>query len=261
VAVAFLDRPRVVLTARLAPSRAYLASRGGHGDAVRRFVIVTTGRTGSELLVSLLNSHPQIACDGELLHDKHRWPDRLVAGRVERAHRRGKLAYGFKVQPTQIHDVQDLEAPVTWVRSMYAKGWRVIHLRRENRLEQAISVVRRETMQGHFRQGQGGRFEPVALDPYVLMGSMCLIGHSEQRIEELLMGVDHYRISYEGNLLQPADQEATVAHICRMLDLEPQATTTDFVRVTPTSMRESVTNYDEIATVIRQNSFARYLPD
>jgi LPS sulfotransferase NodH len=247
--------------ARLGPLRAYAASARAATGQGRKFVVLTSGRTGSELLVSLLNSHPDIDCDGEILKEPLRWPERLIAGRAVQSSQRGMRAYGFKVQPQHIHDVQHLVDPDDWVRSHRANGWSVIRLRRRNILHQAISVVRRETMPGHHRQGQVSSYEPVALDPMVLIGTMCLITHSEEQISQLVRGADHLDLWYEDALEQPADQITTVAGICRVLGIEPRPVGSDLVRVTPKATRDMVRNYDEIAAEIRRNRFAEFLSD
>src|SRR3954447_2731260 len=78
-------RPLSALSERVAPKR--------------RFVIVCLPRTGSQLLVSLLASHPVIRCDGEVLKSRHTRvsPEVFLASRsVLARRRRGCRAYGFK---------------------------------------------------------------------------------------------------------------------------------------------------------------------
>jgi LPS sulfotransferase NodH len=255
-----------VVRARLFPTRAYLAaprnrSADGPSDDIGRFIIFTGGRTGSELLVSLLSSHPQIACDGELLKDKRLWPDRLIAGRLERARQKKKLAYGFKLQPEHLDNIQHMASANAWVQTMAAQGWKVIRLSRRNRLYQAISAVRIETMDAHYRAGKGGAFEPVAIDPFYLKAMMCFIGFTENQITQQLEGIDYLDISYEDGLEKPEAQSGTVAEICGLLGLEPAPVSSSFVRISPTRLRDMVTNYDEIAAEFRRDQFIDYLTD
>ena len=78
------------------------------------FVVFGMGRTGSSLLVSLLDSHPAICCEGEILNHQNwrgawrplewivrRQPMPYLAYRRRLAQRRtGCLAYGFYTSPT-----------------------------------------------------------------------------------------------------------------------------------------------------------------
>jgi LPS sulfotransferase NodH len=244
---------------RLGSLRAYLAfPRTGRG-ATSRFIIITSGRTGSELLVSLLHSHPQFSCDGEILNTRRQWPDRFLAGRAARAAAQGKLAYGCKVQPQDILDVQRIADPHNWVRRQHAKGWRIIHLRRRNRLHQAISVVRATQSEWHYRHGEEGPAGPLTLDPNAVIGTMYLIQHKENQIAAMVEGVPHLELWYEDDLEQASDQSRTVATICQELGVTTQPTTSELTRVTPPSVRDAVANYDEIAATIRANAFTQYL--
>jgi LPS sulfotransferase NodH len=244
---------------RLGSARAYLASPRGEGRATSRFIIVTSGRAGSELLVSLLRAHPQFSCDGEILNTKRQWPDRFVDGRAARAAAQGKLAYGCKVQPQDILDVQRIADPNNWVRRHHADGWRIIHRLRRNRLHQAISVARATQSQWHYHRGEAGPVGPMTLDPNAVIGTMYLIQHKENQIAAMLKGVEHLELCYEDDLEQSSDQPRTVATVCRELGIVPQTTTTELTRVTPPSVRDAVANYDEIADAIRANAFTQYL--
>ncbi len=247
------------LRARLGTARAYALESFSRPTGMQRFVILTSGRAGSELLVSLLQSHPQISCDTELFGTPRLWPDRLLAGRVAHAARQGSLAYGVKVQPQHILDVQRLPDPNAWVRSLSQSGWRVIRLGRANRLHQAISVTRAALTQWHYRHGEFEPPGPIALDPNAVIGTMYLIQHKENQIVEMLKGVDHLDLCYEDHLQLPQQQAETLENVCRFLNIELQPMSTNLARVTPAEVRDTVTNYDEIADVIRRNAFVDYL--
>jgi hypothetical protein len=55
-----------------------------------RFVIVTTGRTGSELLASLLNAHLKVVCESEILALWKRFPIQRILSRSVRPGLRGR---------------------------------------------------------------------------------------------------------------------------------------------------------------------------
>ena len=120
-----------------------------------RFVIVTTGRSGSNLLVSLLRSHRSIRECGEIVGD---WmlrqedvkADILKMGTVpyvEKCLERQKFesAVGIKIlyyQVSQEHaevwGVSDI--PQLLDHLVGDKGFRVIHLKRQNLLKTLISI-------------------------------------------------------------------------------------------------------------------------
>jgi LPS sulfotransferase NodH len=241
-------------------ARAYAASFTGRPE-VRPFLIFTAGRNGSELLSALLDSHPSIVCDGELLSRRRLDADRLIAGRMARTTRLGKSAFGFKVKPKDLHEIQPVGDPVQWVKSRADQGWVFIRLRRRDHMQQAISAERGSKTRWHFRAGSAPSFEPMHIDPYIVIANMCTVAYYENQIDELLKGHEHLTFIYEDDLREPADQARTVATICGLLGVPEAPTSSDFVRVQPRQTRLMVTNYDEIADVIRRNEFAQFLSD
>ncbi|HBE17486.1 MAG TPA: hypothetical protein DEG17_03890 [Cyanobacteria bacterium UBA11149] len=61
-----------------------------------KFVIFGQGRTGSTLLYSLLNSHPQIHCDEEILEDRVFFPVQYVKGRCCKAKKKMYMDSGSR---------------------------------------------------------------------------------------------------------------------------------------------------------------------
>jgi LPS sulfotransferase NodH len=249
------------LRGRFMPARAYVEGVLSRGTGQPRFLILTSGRSGSELLVTLLNSHPQISCDGELLLNRRLSPERFIEGRAARARRGGKVAYGIKVLPAHVHDTQDIPDSGEWVRKLAANGWTLIRLRRANRLHQALSSVRANHTDWHFRAGEVGAFQPMHVDPMEVMGTMYAIEWVEHQIAELLGGVDHLSLCYEKDLESPAAQQATVARICTRLGIAPAPTSSDLVRVNPRRTQDMITNYDELVAELQRNRFAGYAVD
>lgn len=251
---------------KLTMARAYMAA-GASIDEIpagtQRFVIITFGRTGSELLTSLLSSHPDFICDGELLSEKRMNPDRLLAGRAARSLRHGRSAYGFKVKPKDILEVQAQRLPDAeeWIRTLAQRGWLVIRLHRHDRMQQAISAIRGSWMQWHFRAQEAPPFAPVTIDPYLVISYMCTIAYYERQIDTLMRGVEHLSLFYEDDLQEPADQLATVDRICQRLGLPSHPVSSELVRIRPSRTRELVENYEEIAAIVRRNEFADFLDD
>ena len=64
-----------------------------------RFVIFAKGRTGSELLCSLLQSHSKVHCDKEILNQPVCFPQRLIRCYALLSRRD---VYGFKVKIQQL---------------------------------------------------------------------------------------------------------------------------------------------------------------
>jgi LPS sulfotransferase NodH len=228
---------------------------------VERFVILTPGRTGSELLVSLLDSHPQIVCDGELLATRRASPDLLIRSREALAHIRGARAYGFKLLRDHLLR-QDVGDPARYISKLHQRGYRIILLERRDLLAQAVSFARAERVgYSQRRRDDGDSFTPMTLDPMAVLALMFVVEDITRFFEAALAGVPHIRLIYEDHLATPERQQAAVDELCRALGLGPKPVRTDLVRITPETIAEQLENHEELARVLSVTRYARYLPE
>jgi LPS sulfotransferase NodH len=223
------------------------------------FVIVTPGRTGSELLVDLLNSHPDIVCEPEILIERRAAPERFAAGRATKAALGGAKAYGFKIHCGHF-GYQMLRERSGYLSEVAGEGGTLIFLRRRNQLAQAISSVLAGQTRWHWRRQDGGRFEPLAVDPVEVLMMLALFEESDRFVAGLLETVSHLELTYEDDLAEPAAQQATVDRICREFGLPSVPVSSDFVRLSPRRLQDTVANFDEIVELVRLTRFQRFLP-
>jgi LPS sulfotransferase NodH len=257
-------RPLDALRTRVGPGIAYVASATPQRGDITRFVIVTSGRAGSELLGQLLNSHPKVTCESEILDSPRLSSDRFLEGRARRSQQRGMVAYGMKVKPAHIHEIQQIENSGDWLRRLQARGWKVIYVGRSDRIRQGVSVLRGELRQWHYVASEGAPPpDPMELDPMQLIATMYIIQRWENQITQLLEGVDFLDVNYERDLEDAAKQAATVERAWDFLHIEPSPVpvSSGIVRSSSKRIQDDVTNWDEIAAEIRRNRFAQYLKD
>src|SRR5690606_18816174 len=116
----YLSRSRNVLRRSLGEARIYLrATYAGRADT--RFVIFAQGRTGTWLLHDLLNAHPGVWCDKEILAPQRLAPYAFLEG----ASRRPGTAYGCHVQIRHLLETHHLD-PAAFLHRMHDAGWRII---------------------------------------------------------------------------------------------------------------------------------------
>ena len=142
-----------------------------------RFVIVSDARTGSNLLVEALNSHPNIACfrevlntlledidyavdgyDGTSAEDKDlraRDPMRFVRTRIFSALGGETIAAGFKFHYAHLFGSKNAIEGLIGERSLY-----IIHLQRRNALRSLVS--RRLAESSGWWLDEGGEAKPLA---------------------------------------------------------------------------------------------------
>jgi LPS sulfotransferase NodH len=103
---------------------------------MKKFIVLTRSRTGSNLLISLLNSHPAIEAKGELLaRCKKRSFERLIEMGLSSDDEHTKAA-GFKI--FYYHPI-DADGTQIWKTLTDMTDLHVIHLKRRNILRTQVS--------------------------------------------------------------------------------------------------------------------------
>ena len=225
-----------------------------------RFVIVTPGRSGSELLTDLLNSHPDIVCEAEILRERLAMPERFIDGRAAKAGLGGAEAYGFKIHCGHF-GYQVLRERTQYLSQLSASGAHLVFLRRQNFLAQAISSTIALRTQWHWRQADRASFTAMEVDPVEVLMMTYLFEESDQYLVGRLADLPHLSLVYEDDLVDSVAQQATADRVCDHLGVRRAPTTSDHVRFTPRRLSETVANFDEVAALIRPTRFGRFLDE
>lgn len=230
-------------------------------DPPNKFVIFTSGRSGSTLLVDLINSNPNIHCDLELLKRRNFAPMGLIKTHAKCS---TQDTYGFKLLSYQLKNVQT-HVINKWVfldRLVNQEGYKLIHLERENKAKQALSIIyafyrgKWHNQKGS-KQQQSLQFE---LDPKVLYK---FINESEilKKFEtEMLQGQDHLHISYEKDLINLDHREETIQKMSDWIGIEAVKPETSLRKVTPSKLSNMISNKQEVIDFIANTEYAHYVP-
>ena len=116
------------------------------------FLIYAQPRTGSTLLVDLLNSSPYIRCEREIFVLRTIWTEAFI--NAKRSLYPDK-AYGCKIMGYQLERQLTSLGMQPFLWKMHQRGWKIIHLKRRNVLRQALSQVLVQ---------QGGQLHRLATD-------------------------------------------------------------------------------------------------
>ena len=225
-------------------------------EPATRFLIFAQGRTGSRLLCELLDSHSQIDCDLEMLAD----PVRDVYGYVRNlALASTRPVYGFKVKTYQLKNHQGISDSRVFLRRLHDEGWRLIYLRRRNLFRQVYSGLARQVRgTAHSRPLPGGAppsRPSVHLDVNEVIRLMRWRRETLEREAGALDGLPYKELVYEDDLLDPADQQRSVAEVVEWLGLDPEPFHTDMIPNTPPSLRNVIANFDEVEAGLRGTEF------
>lgn len=211
------------------------------------FIILAQGRTGSTLLQSLLDSHPRIRCDREVLGNRKREPLQYVTGMALRERALGRF-WGFKAKYYQISkSITDLSGN-EFMLELQQRDWKVLHLYRRNILKTAISTIigrQRETWK--YGQRDKKTSDPCYIDPKMLCDFINYRRDQNNADREFLAGVEHFPIAYEDRLENGTDSLEDLLHF---LGLEAHPLKTSLRKTNgKSSVASSIANWDQLRDI------------
>ncbi|MEZ4884841.1 MAG: hypothetical protein R3E32_08965 [Chitinophagales bacterium] len=224
----------------------------------KKFVLFSSGRAGSTLLVKLLDSHSQIQCEGEILRRKMLYP----AAYINRCSQISKNpVFGFKLLSYQLKNVQtSIKEKEIFLQDLVDNKFQIIYLERKNILRQALSVMYAyHRDQWHVKKGQNINATKMTIDPVVLKNWMDGIEELKVYEKKMLELLPHLHIIYEQDLNTPEQQAATTEIVTSFLDIPHEEVNTNLKRVTPKNLSSFVENTDEIIDYLDASRYRQYL--
>jgi hypothetical protein len=220
-----------------------------------RFVILCLGRSGSNHLQSMLDSHLSIRCFGEIFSDRAPAHARVFvnssyrdpAAYLEDLFREAGLpVVGFKLPMNSIRAYPRSAELVAADHEM-----RVIRLSRGNLLAQLVSRnLQRSTRVSHSLEGRYGGAS-VRIDPDRAVRALELMEQDERELDALAEGHQTHRILYE----QLAN-ESRLEEVQRFLGVRPEQLSSWFEKLRTRPLAETVENWDELVGRLRATRFA-----
>ena len=220
-----------------------------------RFVIFAQGRTGTWLLTQMLNDHPQVLCDKEILMFPKVAPIRFLEARAKLI---GEPTYGCHVQIKQICEAQRGD-PRVFLRRLSDLGWKIIYLRREDIVRQSLSALLATRRQQWVVQ-KGGRVDttPQFVDAGDLMRWLELRVARGDAERAALEGLPHLPLVYEHHLLNAESHRDALERVFTYLDVDPVPIEAQTRRLTETPIERQLSNYDELVEAVHKSPFAAF---
>lgn len=223
------------------------------------FVILCLGRTGSTHLGSLLGSHPDIHCFGELFTDRKGTLDEAfikspiddpVEYVAQLTDPLTEQAVGFKLP------LNSIRAHPESVRLLEPDELRIIRLRRLNLL--ALFASRRLLATTRVSRSTRGDYgdTTVTLDPKQCLAVFRRSEEHDRYLDELADGKPVFEITYE-------DLAAGLRldDLQRFLGVEPVTLESRFKRIRSRPLSETIENWPEVADALRGSPYERFLED
>jgi len=225
------------------------------------FAILCLGLVGSELLVSLLDSHPDVCCYGELFAPRYEAPEEGFAHSEqddprlyvsELASGCDAVAIGFKLP------LSSIQAHPSAVTLLDDAALRVIRLTRENLLAQHVSgILAFKTgvwKQRTGEEGYGGMTHRV--NPARCAQALAKLEAREQEMDRLAEGHPTMRLTYEELVAGSRIDEAQ-----RFCGVKPQSLSSYHRKLRTRSLRETIENWGELSAELRGTRFERFLTE
>lgn len=221
----------------------YGAKSFGSSDYTK-FVILTRARSGSNFLLSLLDSHPQVYVRGEVF----KWLKNKSYKREWNCHF-SKQPFFIKAAGVKIfyNHPEDIQCPQLWQDLVADTNIRIVHLIRGNTLRNFLShkIALKNDVWYLKKSNKKVKYDPdpITLDADELMQAHIRNKEDIANSETLFKDHSIHNIFYEDLV---ADRYGEYARVLEFLDLPPHKPTSDEKRTLVKPLRESIENYDEL---------------
>jgi len=245
---------------------AYFCARSlwPHRSLPRPFAVFSQARSGSQLLRGLLNQHPRLWCEGEVMlrFVQTRWPRMLFpAAYLEGlASRSSPTVYGCLLRQSQLW--RCCPDPQGFPAELARRGWQLIHLQRRNRLRLALSFLRAEALQRwHLERGSRAGGERPTIDPRALLDYLRWTDQARAFEEEALSRVVALKLVYEEDLESQSSHQATADRVFEFLGLPSAPVQAPLRRTGEGQLPDLVSNWQQLVDVLRGTSYAQELSE
>lgn len=234
--------------------------------AEKNFVIFGQGHTGSNLLRSLLNSHPNIFIDGELFGPQRlknfTWLKKMeIKTRpIKHINFRREIAnadiYGFKLFVWQHLFSKEI------IKTLHRKDWKIIHLQRRNTLKQVFSGLISQENKLYVREEKTPvSTEIFQLKPANVFSELKFRNKNNIFAKRALKNIPCLEIFFEDHLQKENLWQNTSNQIFDLLGTESYPVSTKMLITDPRPDWERIENFEEIIRFLNEAGFSNIVKD
>lgn len=228
------------------------------------FIIFSSNRTGSTLLLMLLKSHPEIDCKGEIFHEftklkykKVAFPHHFIDGNKPNSAK----VFGFSLKTQHINIVLSKKYK-NIISDLNKKGWKIIYLKRLNIFRQAVShLIATINHQWHYFPRKPINKKKVNIDCNKLLETIIWFEKLACLEKKILTEINHIKIIYEKDLLEEKNHQKTCDNISQFLGITPNKVSTDIRKISSGKLCDQILNYEEVMTFFINTKYSEYITD
>lgn len=225
----------------------------------KRFVIFGNGRSGSTLLVNLLNSSDKVYCDGEILNRASViFPNLFIKVQASLCL---KSVYGFKLLDYQLKQLQKIKDPDKFIVNLHKEGWKFVYLTRRNKLNYALSILNALNRQGFHHRDNDGELtrEKLKVDIDKVLYWIREGEAHTQHWDDVLRRIPHIKLTYEDNLRDSRFHQDTANQVFDFLGLTRCDVESNLVKLMPSDPLQMIDNRQDLVRVLEMTEYARFL--
>jgi LPS sulfotransferase NodH len=230
-------------------------------DQYRRFIVLSRSRTGSNLLISLLNSHPHIHAEGEIFAKLRRRNCKEVLAKAFAKQPWYINAKGFKI--FYYHPLDDRSCNI-WDELQSLDDLYIIHLKRRNILRTLLSrkIARAQDVWAVSSDRQHSNLCKAQVSVSFTLDELNKGFKQTREWEEVgdKMFRNHPALSIDYEELVN-DRTNTFRKVTEFLGVEYTQPKADLKKQNTKSMRETITNYDELKSAFFQTEWGIFFED
>lgn len=226
-----------------------------------KFVIFTSGRSGSTLLVDLINSNPNIHCDDELLKRRVARPLSFIKLYEQQA---TQSTYGFKLLSYQLRSVQTgiKDKKAFFDQLLQTEGYKLIYLERKNKVKQVLSIIygfyRGQWHNKSGKQQQAKQFELTPDVFYKFLDELSILHAFEK---EMVAQQPHLYLCYEDHLQNKSLHQSTMQLFADYVGMDTFVPSTQLKKVTPNRLSDMISNKTALIERLYNTPYESYIPD
>lgn len=229
-----------------------------------KLIVFAQGRTGSTVLVDLINQLEDVHCDGEIygagMPRKIWFPKAYLRSLIKT---RTAPIYGFrlKVYDMTLEHGFSREENRAFIKKFFDEGWKVIYLKRDRKLRQALSSLLAEARDQFHAEETGAVQGAVKIDAQSIPYRLNLLDSFCEEEEKCLEGIEHLKVSYEDDLLDQSGHQPLLDRIADYLNVNTAVAKSKYKRTVKDNLEDQVTNLDEVRSILTTNNLDAYLKE
>lgn len=214
------------------------------GDKYRKFLMLTRNRTGSNMLVSMLNSHPAVYAEYEIFREIGDTCVDDILQNIYTLYPDFIKAVGFKI--FYHHPIDDKSGRI-WTTLNELKDVHIIHLKRRNILRTVLSKKIADLtdtwVNKNGNRNDASNSKKVLLSEDELYKAFERTRAWESEYEEKLRSRPLIDVYYEDIVAGPKEE---FRKITDFLGLQPVSPKTKLKKQNPEKMNDLIVNYEEL---------------